>query len=54
MIVTITLTMSQIVGNKFKMSKKNQNEALKFKWKNGCNCIIKNEPFIIIKIGLYH
>ena len=54
MIVTIFLIMSQSVGNKFKMSKKNENLALKNQLKIMTSYSIQHERLGFMKIKLCH
>jgi hypothetical protein len=54
MIVTIILTMFQSVGNKFKMSKKNENLALKNQLINMTSYSIQHERLGFMEIRLCH
>ena len=54
MAVTIILNMSQSVGNEFKLSKKNQNLALKNQLKIMTSYSIQHELFDFMEIGLCH
>ena len=54
MVVTIILNMSESVGNKFKMSKKNQNLDLKNQLKMMTSYSIQHERLDFMESGLCH